>query len=243
MTSRRLQWLNAPYGVYLNRDTHVPSIALYLESELWVNDNEYFNEGNGRETWCRDIVSPANTNKNKPNYLVVYNGEEVESRWYVLDVIEKENQEPTEESIYDYILKRDIFMDELPNILLGRFYAERGQTDDNDVRIFNSETGVAFNEIKKYEIDLVEEGSLNNNKWGIIYYDRSVLTAAQSEGIPGLSVSGDTVVLTLDLASVSDYTQTDVTNNPFWGLVGGSVSTNGLFMSNRIIFSHAFIMV
>lgn len=168
------------YNNYYNRTIKsFGSLEDINEFEVFIEQNTNFNPNDGITT--EHIIGGPLTYGGSADYAVVEEGNEIISRWFVL-----ENQR-TRGGQYRVILKRDSVADFYETVMTAPCFVEKGWVNDRDSAIFNSEN-MTFNQIKKKEVLLTDA---TNSAWLVGYYERET----RLEGtIPTLEYSADYTV-------------------------------------------------
>ena len=140
-----------------------------------------------------------------PDYMLAMEGEEIVSRWYVVEAKRIRGGK------YRLDLHRDVIADYFADIEDAPMFIEKGYVPYNNPLIFNKEQ-MSFNKVKKHEI-LLNNGF--DGAWICAYYARNA-----SEGTsPTASV--DTSQVNYDL-SLGDN---DITSWEYWNYTTGSADT------------------
>ena len=136
----KLQFL--AYNNYYDR--LIKTETSYSNFLLLEMDNIQFNENDGVST---EVILEDFTDKldgKEPNYLVVYNGTVLSSRWFILDKIR------TRSGQWKVSLRRDLLADYKDAVLSSTAFIEKGTLSAEDPFIFNDEN-FTFNQIKTAE--------------------------------------------------------------------------------------------
>lgn len=140
-----------------------------------------------------------------PDYMLAMEGEEIVSRWYVVEAKRIRGGK------YRLDLHRDVIADYFADIENAPMFIEKGYVPYSNPLIFNKEQ-MSFNKVKKHEI-LLNNGF--DGAWICAYYARNA-----SEGTsPTASV--DTSQVNYDL-SLGDN---DITSWEYWNYTTGSADT------------------
>lgn len=110
-----------------------------------------------------------------PDYVVAYNPEtkKIHSRWFVID------SNYLSSTSYQLRLHRDVIADNLDKVLNSTCLIERGYLNNNNPLVYNPETNISFNQIKKGQYLLDEDG--DRFPWLVAYIDRK--TGQQADSI------------------------------------------------------------
>ena len=133
-----------------------------------VEDCELWNPGDGIRTSQVLDYDPV---KEFPDYMVVAEGTEIYSRWFVIDGDRLRNGQ------YRVSLLRDVIADNIEAILTSPMFVERALLKENDNLIFNSEN-ITVNQIKTSETLIKDDTKV---PWIVGYLNRSL----QSKEITG----------------------------------------------------------
>lgn len=125
-----------------------------------VEDCELWNPGDGIRT---SQVFDYNPIKEFPDYMVVAEGTEIYSRWFVIDGDRLRNGQ------YRVSLLRDVIADNIEAILTSPMFVERALLKENDNLIFNSEN-ITVNQIKTNETLIKDNTGV---PWIVGYLNRS----------------------------------------------------------------------
>lgn len=133
-----------------------------------VEDCELWNPGDGIRTSQVFDYEPV---KEFPDYMVVAEGNEIYSRWFVIDGDRLRNGQ------YRVSLLRDVIADNIESLLTSPMFVERALLKENDNLIFNSEN-ITVNQIKTDETLIKDSTGV---PWIVGYLNRSL----QSKEIVG----------------------------------------------------------
>lgn len=141
------------YNNYYNRIIKkFDNLSDYIQSPYYDNVatlNVAFNPNDGVNT--EQIVNiPSREKTFTYDYAILAEGNEIISRWFILDAKRLRNGQ------YKINLKRDLFADSLESILDAPAFIEKATLNDNDPLIFNKED-MTYNQIKKSETLLKDE--------------------------------------------------------------------------------------
>ena len=166
------------YKNYLNRFADKEAtLADYLAKDpsYFMQANVNFKLGDGVNTY--QILG---TN-NEYNYLLVVEGDNILSRWYIMDTIYiTKNQSRL-------TLQLDVVVDGWEALKNTPIYVDKGWVDYQDPLIFNTE-GVGFNQIKKAEILLKDQYPC---AW-LVAYVATKLDGQEFKPIEGSATNSDT---------------------------------------------------
>lgn len=133
-----------------------------------VEDCELWNPGDGIRTSQVFDYEPV---KEFPDYMVVAEGNEIYSRWFVID------GDRLRSGQYRVSLLRDVIADNIEALLTSPMFVERALLKENDNLIFNSEN-ITVNQIKTDETPIKDNTGV---PWIVGYLNRSL----QSKEITG----------------------------------------------------------
>lgn len=175
----------AKYNVYFNRLYRVEQdYTPFLTSSGITNVS--FNPNDGVNT-----TLVVNTYNLESNYLLVYEGEDLKSRWFIIEA------ERLVTDQYKLTLRRDLFADYMDEIEKAPIFVEKAYIrDQTDPAIFNKEN-MTFNQIKKSETPLKDE---TLSSWIVGYVSRNENDSAKN--ITLAAGTADAVVSSLPAASV-----------------------------------------
>ena len=140
-----------------------------------------------------------------PDYMLAMEGEEIVSRWYVVEAKRIRGGK------YRLDLHRDVIADYFADIENAPMFIEKGYVPYNNPLIFNKEQ-MSFNKVKKHEI-LLNNGF--DGAWICAYYARN-----SSEGTsPTASIDTSQVNYDLSLG------ENDITSWEYWNYTTGSADT------------------
>lgn len=143
--------------------------------ENYVRSNRNFNPNDGvsAEHIENCIENSQLQPLNECDYVLVLNGEEIVSRWFILECVRTRGNQ------FHFTLRRDVVADHLDAIVNAPCYIEKATLEETDPLIFNSE-GMGFNQIKENEILLQDTSRV---PWIVGYISRDFNTNdAESEG-------------------------------------------------------------
>lgn len=126
-----------------------------------VEDCELWNPGDGIRTSQVFDYDPV---KEFPDYMIVAEGTEIYSRWFVIDGDRLRNGQ------YRVSLYRDVIADNIEAILTSPMFVERALLKENDNLIFNSEN-ITVNQIKTDETLIKDSTGV---PWIVGYLNRSL---------------------------------------------------------------------
>lgn len=126
-----------------------------------VEDCELWNPGDGVSTsQVLDYESTANV---FPDYMIAAIGNEIKSRWFVLDADRLRNGQ------YRVSLRRDVIADNIENLLTSPMMVERALLPESSNLIYNSEN-ITVNQIKTDETPIKDETKV---PWIVGYLNRN----------------------------------------------------------------------
>ena len=153
-----------------------------------------------------------------PDYIVVASGNEIVSRWFVIEMSRTRNGQ------YSLVLKRDLIVDHYQPIINAPCFIEKATLNQDDPMIFNSED-MTFNQIKTSETLLKDK---SESPWIVGYYAKdfvdpndsnSSLTASDIE----LNIEAD-IKLNTNINQWEYYNYIQTKNNYY------SAETKGVFI-------------
>lgn len=126
-----------------------------------VEDCELWNPGDGVSTsQVLDYESTANV---FPDYMIAAIGNEIKSRWFILDANRLRNGQ------YKVSLRRDVIADNIGNLLRSPMMIERALLPESSDLIYNSEN-ITVNQIKTKETPIKDSTGV---PWLVGYLNRS----------------------------------------------------------------------
>lgn len=139
-----LHFLN--YNNYYNRIIKkFDTISEYSDYVIGSLTDTNFNPNDGVEA-----THVINWNNTIPNYMIaVYEDNEINSRWFVIECIRLRNGQ------YRLTLRRDVIADNYDSVIHAPCFIEKATLSQDDPMIFNSEN-MSFNQIKTKEIQLTD---------------------------------------------------------------------------------------
>lgn len=214
MAARKRVWLQTPDHNYTDRKRVLIDRTNYQQYIVYEEVNTHFNHGNFVDSACISIAPVAVLNK-LPNYLLIFNENEIESRYFVLDYSFVSGEPKGTNSKYRVTLKRDVIVDFRGAITNNPHRIRRGSLNSTVYSpILVQPEGLVLNEIKTADIPIKSwDGDAN---WLTIFYDGSGDEASRT--------------ITFDWASgiISDYTlaqyQSDFTSSAFITVSGTHTS-------------------
>ena len=172
---RKRVWLNTPWHNYTDKKKHQLTNSEINRYKLYEEDNVAFNHGDFVN--CECVTKPSVPVLNKqPNYMIVYNGATIESRYYVLSYQYKDG-EPAEHFGTDRAtFIRDVVVDFKRSLTQQLCRIRRGSLPTNQFSpILVQPEGVNVNQIKKNQIDIKSWDG--DAQWLTIFYDQTVQEA------------------------------------------------------------------
>lgn len=118
-----------------------------------------------------------------PDYIVVASGNEIVSRWFVIEMSRTRNGQ------YSLVLKRDLIVDHYQPIINAPCFIEKATLNQDDPMIFNSED-MTFNQIKTSETLLKDKSGCG---WIVGYYAKDYVDPDDSN--VSLNLTGDNKVV------------------------------------------------
>lgn len=150
------------YNNYYNRLIKKEnSLEDYLEYVVYEAHNINFNPGDGVDT--QHIIGQGEYVGEGDYVLAVDNLNEITGRWFIV------NSERTRAGQYQLSLHRDIITDYYNIIKNAPIFIEKATLREDDPFIFNPESGMSFNQIKKSETLIKDETDCS---WIVAYIAR-----------------------------------------------------------------------
>ena len=107
---RRRVWLNTPWHNYTDKKKHQLTNSEINQYKMYEEDNVAFNHGDFVN--CECVTKPSVPVLNKqPNYMIVYNGATIESRYYVLSYQYMDGEPAENFGTYRATFIRDVVVD------------------------------------------------------------------------------------------------------------------------------------
>ena len=212
---RTLYWLK--YNNYYNRLVKKENtLSDYLTTDrlILTSSGVNFYPNDGIDT---EIV--YNGNKYElPDYLLVVNGDELESRWFVIE------GKSTAGKQFSLTLRRDLLVDEYDNYVNAPCFIEKATLSKNDPLIFNKEN-MSVNQIKTSETPLKDETGC---AWVVGYIPKDSFS---DDDATKRTVTGDVI-----LDAAADIT---VENLADWSYYDKMASFNGNLIEEPIFIGQA----
>lgn len=184
------------FNNYHNRQLKVKdTIADYEQFRLGNNITNYnFPPNDGIST--NVIINGTATNIETADYLLVIEGEEIKSKWYIIECSR------TRLNQYQLKLYRDTVADNFNSLLDSPMFIEKATLKANDPMILNSEN-MTYNQIKTSETLLKDETGC---AWIVGYIPRDF--------------KSDGVSITYPLTGSQDYTVEKLSDWPYYNYIG-----------------------
>lgn len=169
MATRKRVWLSDPWHNYADRLKYLVDENNYTEYVMYSEDNTHFNHGDGINSSCVTITEIDLIEK-KPNYLLIFNGEKIESRHYVMQMTYISGEPAGGTSKWQATLFRDIVIDRRAliaaanNVKTIRGSIEPGKWSP----LLCNPENITTNDILLKEIELKDRFGVD---WYTIYYD------------------------------------------------------------------------
>lgn len=169
---RRRVWLNTPWHNYTDKKKHQLTNSEINQYKMYEEDNVAFNHGDFVN--CECVTKPSVPVLNKqPNYMIVYNGATIESRYYVLSYQYMDGEPAENFGTYRATFIRDVVVDFKRSLTQQLCRIRRGNLPKNQFSpILVQPEGVNVNQIKKNQIDIKSWDG--DAQWLTIFYDQTV---------------------------------------------------------------------
>lgn len=169
---RKRVWLNTPWHNYTDKKKHQLTNSEINQYKMYEEDNVAFNHGDFVN--CECITKPSVPVLNKqPNYMIVYNGTTIESRYYVLSYQYMDGEPAENFGTYRATFIRDVVVDFKKSLTQQLCRIRRGNLPTNQFSpILVQPEGVNVNQIKKNQIDIKSWDG--DAQWLTIFYDQTV---------------------------------------------------------------------
>lgn len=169
---RKRVWLNTPWHNYTDKKKHQLTNSEINQYKLYEEDNVAFNHGDFVN--CECVTKPSVPVLNKqPNYMIVYNGTTIESRYYVLSYQYMDGEPAENFGTYRATFIRDVVVDFKRSLTQQLCRIRRGSLPTNQFSpILVQPEGINVNQIKKNQIDIKSWDG--DAQWLTIFYDQTV---------------------------------------------------------------------
>lgn len=169
---RRRVWLNTPWHNYTDKKKHQLTNSEINQYKLYEEDNVAFNHGDFVN--CECVTKPSVPVLNKqPNYMIVYNGATIESRYYVLSYQYMDGEPAENFGTYRATFIRDVVVDFKRSLTQQLCRIRRGNLPKNQFSpILVQPEGVNLNKIKVNQMDIKSWDG--DAQWLTIFYDQTV---------------------------------------------------------------------
>lgn len=169
---RKRVWLNTPWHNYTDKKKHELTAAEIDLYKMYEEENVAFNHGDFVNGEC--ITKPSVPVLNKqPNYMIIYNGTTIESRYYVLSYQFMDGEPSQTYGTYRATFIRDVVVDFKRSLTQQLCRIRRGSLPTNQFSpILVQPEGVNVNQIKKNQIDIKSWDG--DAQWLTIFYDQTV---------------------------------------------------------------------
>ena len=172
---RRRVWLNTPWHNYTDKKKHQLTNSEINQYKLYEEDNVAFNHGDFVN--CECVTKPSVPVLNKqPNYMIVYNGATIESRYYVLSYQYMDGEPAENFGTYRATFIRDVVVDFKRSLTQQLCRIRRGSLPTNQFSpILVQPEGINLNKIKVNQMDIKSWDG--DTQWLTIFYDQTVQEA------------------------------------------------------------------
>lgn len=169
---RKRVWLNTPWHNYTDKKKHQLTNSEINQYKLYEEDNVAFNHGDFVNCECVTKPTVAVLNK-QPNYMIVYNGTTIESRYYVLSYQYMDGEPAENFGTYRATFIRDVVVDFKSTLTNQLCRVRRGSLPTNQFSpILVQPEGISLNEIKVNQLDIKSWDG--DAQWLTIFYDQTV---------------------------------------------------------------------
>lgn len=174
---RKRVWLNTPWHNYTDKKKHQLTAAEIELYKMYEEDNVAFNHGDFVNGECVTKPTIAVLNK-QPNYMIIYNGTTIESRYYVLSYQYMDGEPAQTYGTYRATFIRDVVVDFKSNIEAGIFKCRRGQLDRTQWSpVLVQPEGISLNKVKKAQLPIKSWDE--DAQWLTIFYDLTADSAVR----------------------------------------------------------------
>lgn len=172
---RKRVWLNTPWHNYTDKKKHQLTNSEINQYKLYEEDNVAFNHGDFVN--CECVTKPSVPVLNKqPNYMIVYNGTTIESRYYVLSYQYMDGEPAENFGTYRATFIRDVVVDFKSTLANQLCRVRRGNLPKNQFSpILVQPEGINLNKIKVNQMDIKSWDG--DAQWLTIFYDQTVQEA------------------------------------------------------------------
>ena len=172
---RRRVWLNTPWHNYTDKKKHQLTNSEINQYKMYEEDNVAFNHGDFVN--CECVTKPSVPVLNKqPNYMIVYNGATIESRYYVLSYQYMDGEPAENFGTYRATFIRDVVVDFKRSLTQQLCRIRRGNLPKNQFSpILVQPEGINLNKIKVNQMDIKSWDG--DAQWLTIFYDQTVQEA------------------------------------------------------------------
>lgn len=169
---RKRVWLNTPWHNYTDKKKHQLTNSEINQYKLYEEDNVAFNHGDFVN--CECVTKPSVPVLNKqPNYMIVYNGTTIESRYYVLSYQYMDGEPAENFGTYRATFIRDVVVDFKRSLTQQLCRVRRGSLPTNQFSpILVQPEGINLNKIKVNQMDIKSWDG--DAQWLTIFYDQTV---------------------------------------------------------------------
>ncbi len=232
MALRERVWLNSPKGNYFDKYAYRLSDAEIEQYKIHSEENTAFNYNDKiNATVVSDM--PFNTLETIPNYMVIRNVGETESRWYVTGYSYISGEVTETSSQLQITLLRDIVVD-YANILRDKmFRVSRGNLPNRYTPTLIQQEALLLNQVKVGDYTIEDE--FKGVNWAVLYYSASPLVIKDSESGETVEVNKLAITDNLDVA----YNTTHLDQDAFLGNNYSVDTSTGL---ERIIITRPTIV-
>lgn len=166
---RKRVWLNTPWHNYTDKKKHQLTNSEINQYKMYEEDNVAFNHGDFVN--CECVTKPSVPVLNKqPNYMIVYNGTTIESRYYVLSYQYMDGEPAENFGTYRATFIRDVVVDFKSNVGSGIFKCRRGQLNRTQWSpVLVQPEGISLNKVKKAQLPIKSWDG--DAQWLTIFYD------------------------------------------------------------------------
>lgn len=169
---RKRVWLNTPWHNYTDKKKHQLTNSEINQYKMYEEDNVAFNHGDFVN--CECVTKPSVPVLNKqPNYMIVYNGTTIESRYYVLSYQYMDGEPAENFGTYRATFIRDVVVDFKRSLTQQLCRIRRGSLPTNQFSpILVQPEGINLNKIKVNQMDIKSWDG--DAQWLTIFYDQTV---------------------------------------------------------------------
>lgn len=229
MAVRKRVWLNTSDHNYNDRRKRLITENNYTPLVMYEEPNTHFNHGDFLNSSCVTIPNVDVFNR-QPNYLLIFNGSAIESRWYVTNYQFISGEPNGDKSKFQASLLRDVIVDNRSSIAGATVRCRRGSLPQKTWSpLLVQPEGEILNRVKINHKPLkLWDG---DTRWLTILYDQTKSTTIQFDWTNDIKPDFQLASMQTDYSGRA-FTVPSVGNvsNPYlrqWGYWTGNINFNG----------------